>query len=59
MRLGDLLTPLIDSYHSPLDFILLITTHELLTETSSPFIVFNLNACAFNDVILFTFSLTI
>jgi hypothetical protein len=52
IRLGSSLIPLIDSYHSPLDFILSISTPEFLSETSCP-IVFNFNACNYNDVNLF------
>jgi hypothetical protein len=46
------LKPLIDSYHPPLDFILSISTPEFLSETSCA-VVFNFNACNYNDVNLF------
>lgn len=58
IRLGSSLIPLIDSYHPILDFILSISTPEFLSEKSCP-VVFNFNACNFNDVNLFLKSIDI
>jgi hypothetical protein len=52
IRAGCSLTPLIDSYHSPLDFIYFILVSKVVPESFCP-IIHNVNNTNFNDLIKF------